>query len=340
MKIKMKVAKFIATYLIVILLVITVVSEVLIQIASKTILDEKYVIEILDSNSFYDFVYENIKEHLQGYIEQSGLDKNILENVYTQADVKIDVNKIVGNLYGEEVQIIDTTELQNRLNKNIENALASEKVSAAQQKVLNDFVEKVASGYSSQIYNFDYLSHVNGLFYKINNLIDKFNFVMYLMIAIFTLLIILINLDKIHKAFSALSITALVSGATLIGFVEGFNAAINSQGGIGSIVTVNEEILKILMKVINSIMSDIKMIAIEFIIGGAIVLVATAIIRLILFLIKGKSEDDEEYYENKENEDINENNVKDNKESNEQEEKEYQKFKKEKTSGKRNPKHF
>lgn len=278
----MKIAKFIATYILVALLSITVLAEVGIHIFLRTTLNEDYVIGLLEKEGFYDFAYETIKTHLNGYIDNTSIEDNILENVYTKEDIKNDINILFGNLYKKEVKKIDTSDISKRLEENIENLKQSKELTIAQERVLEDLEEKVVRGYTSQIYQFDYFSQINGIFFRINELIKQFNIGIYILIGVFAFLIILINLDSILNALLAFSVGSVICGA-----VQKEIYKINVSDYITSkLYDTNARIIRTINNIFTEIENNLHDIGMRLLVIGAIAFSITILIKVILFIVK------------------------------------------------------
>ena len=74
--------KKIIIYIMNFFLVIFIFTLSSLLIFSNTILNKQYIKEILEKNNYYEKTYYNIQNDFENYILQSGLDKDILNNLY------------------------------------------------------------------------------------------------------------------------------------------------------------------------------------------------------------------------------------------------------------------
>ena len=105
-----------------IILLGSLLGEVFIYEFSTTVLSKRYILEKFDENNYYDNLYSNIVNEMEGYIGPSGLDENIFDNIITKEKIEQDVNIVVSNIYESKNADIDTKIIRQKLDVNINNA--------------------------------------------------------------------------------------------------------------------------------------------------------------------------------------------------------------------------
>ena len=125
MKNKLKVLSY---YISMIILSTIVLSLSIVTLIKFTILNENYLIKQLEKNNYYNNLYTSINEEMSYYIIQSGLEEEVLENIYTKEMVTNSVNNLIKNFYTGKKLTIDTTLLKENLNNNITNYLSKNNI--------------------------------------------------------------------------------------------------------------------------------------------------------------------------------------------------------------------
>ena len=166
----MKVLKNIIKFIIMIILVVCFLFIGIFRIATSTLFDKNYVLKNLEDANFYAETYDLVKSNFEKYIYQSGLDEEVLDNICTEEKVKEDINLIISNIYEGTETKIDTTEIAENLNNNINktNVMTSKNKAAIEQ-----FVTHICDEYKETILHTNYESKINHGFEKINNILQK-----------------------------------------------------------------------------------------------------------------------------------------------------------------------
>ena len=116
MKILINILKFI----IMLILVVCILFFGIKNIVLSTIMDKDYVLNKLEETNFYSGTYELVESGFENYIAQSGLEEEVLNNICTEEKIKNDIGIIINNIYNGTNEEIDTTEIANNLNANID----------------------------------------------------------------------------------------------------------------------------------------------------------------------------------------------------------------------------
>ena len=145
----MKIVINILKFIIMLILVVCILFLGIKNIAFSTILNKNYVLNKLEETNFYSGTYELVKSGFENYIAQSGLEEEVLNNICTEEKVKNDIGIILNNIYNGTNEEIDTTEIANNLNANIDKL----DVRTSQNKsALDKFVQQICTEYKNTIY--------------------------------------------------------------------------------------------------------------------------------------------------------------------------------------------
>ena len=262
MKIIAKIIKFI----LITILVICIIALGMIKIVSSTILEKAYVTQKLEETNFYAETYELVKSNFENYIYQSGLDKEVLENICAEEKVKNDINQIISNIYeGTDIKI-DTTEISDNLNANIDalNIKNSRNSSAIEQ-----FVKHITDEYTNTILHTQYEDEINNGYGKITDLIEKANTVIIITIIVDAIIIILSNIKKISRNVQDAGIALLsASSFTLIAC-----NIVQSKVNISGIRVFNDSFSEVVVTILQDIIDKIHTFGIITLIVAIILIV-------------------------------------------------------------------
>ena len=111
----MKKIKVIARFIMELILTISIISFIILQLVSKTLLNESYILSSMEKGDYYNKTYEAIESNFENYIQQSGLDEKILENLVTKEQVKEDTKKIILNIYNGINEKLSTEKLKQKI---------------------------------------------------------------------------------------------------------------------------------------------------------------------------------------------------------------------------------
>ena len=165
----MKVLKNVFIYLLTIILSVSIILLVAIKIASSTILDKNYILSKLDETSYYEKTYIYVKSNFDKYIQQSGLDEEVLEDIVTEEQIKQDTQKILNNMYNNSKEEIDIQSIKEKLNNNINKSLGNMKLTSSQRTAIDQYVEKICEEYKTSILQYNVEDQVNNMYKNITN---------------------------------------------------------------------------------------------------------------------------------------------------------------------------
>lgn len=242
MKIITKILKFIVMTIIVLCLTYIGIKN----IAFSTIFNKEYVIKKLDETNFYSETYKLVESNFENYIGQSGLEEDVIKNICTEDKVRKDINIILSNIYNGTKEEIDTSEIANKLNSNIDEQNVR---TAKNSEAINEFVEHICQSYKDTIISTKYDATINNQYEKIIQKLGKIETIIIVVLIISIIILIalnikdllniLLNLQTISLATAIMqfAITITINKNVNISGIKAFNEAFSM-----SIVTIIQDI--------------------------------------------------------------------------------------------------
>ena len=147
----MKKLRQISYYFLLILLCLNLLVLSILLPLKYTLFNEEYMRQELIRQNYETKVYEEIKNQMNHYLSQSGLEESVFDNIVTEEKVKEDILSNLTSLYENKESSIDTTSITNKLEENIENYLASQNIEVKDMESLNAFVKQIGSIYEEEL---------------------------------------------------------------------------------------------------------------------------------------------------------------------------------------------
>lgn len=210
--------KKIISYIVVIPLIICLLALSITAILKNTILNKQFVFNKMEQIGFYDKTYAYLQSEFEGYIQQSGFDLQVIENLYTVDDLKLTVNSIVDDIYSGEEISIDVTSLKDKLKNNISESLNNFGIFTTRiQNAIDQFIDTIVQSYIDNVFPVnDAIKTASKIVVKVNAIMPNLELCLYIVIAILTVVLILINITSFIGVFKYLGITILSTGILLI----------------------------------------------------------------------------------------------------------------------------
>ena len=269
----MKVGKKILNFIFVLVIALSFTFIGVKSVVFKTIFNKEYVLEQMENNNFYSETYKLVESGFENYIGQSGLDEEVIKNICTEDKIKNDINIILSNIYEGTNEKIDTSEISNNLNSNIdkENVRTS-----SNSKAIDEFVEHICQSYKDTIISTSYENTINEKYSKITQKITKVQNILIIAIIISIIGVIALNVKDILKLLFWTESTVLSSAVMQLAITTVIKSKVNIDG----IKIFNDAFSNIVVTIIKDILSKINIIAGKFIIVYFILVVIYAIIIL------------------------------------------------------------
>lgn len=281
--------KTIINYILSIILALAVTVFYFINLASSTILSEQYILSKLDEHDYYNKIHEQIKSNFENYIHQSGLEEDVLDNIITKEKVKKDTHIILGSIYDGLNQEVDTSEIKENLNKNIEKYIQNVGITNEQKNSIDTFVNHICNEYKTTISHFTFENKINQYYSEIIKIINMSKKVFLITIGIDFLLLIVLNLKKIYKCFTSVGVSFAIIG--LIMLIS--SIFINTKIKVQTILILNDAISEVLRNILSEILNSSLIISIFALIFGIIMIIMPNLIHNIKKYGKLKSSDEQ-----------------------------------------------
>lgn len=255
------------------LLMIDILSFIWLNIFSRTILNQNYILSQLEKEKYYENVYKQIQSSFEGYIAPSGFDETILNGIYSEEKVKQDIINVVNYIYTGKEYEINTEQMQEKLQINIYESLLNYNVSEEEKKSITQFEKELISEYQKQVSHNQYFDKLANYFPKI---IENISSIKISMVAIglgIIVILVFINKRNFVKFIKAITISVLGSGLFLL-FVKFW---IISKIEISNISILSDTFSKVISNILGEILWQWGIIG--------IILTIVCIILLIIFNI-------------------------------------------------------
>ncbi len=262
----LKIIKFI----LITIITICITAIILISTISSTILKEQYITKKLEETNFYSETYELVKSNFENYIYQSGLEEEVLNGICTQEKVIKDINIIISNIYEGSNETISTEEISQKLNENIANLNIKNTDSVKQ------FVSHICDEYVNTIIHTQYESKINDVYKEVTQLLNKSLTGFIISTIFFVVLLILTNINQMSKMVQDAGITLLATSS--LGLIS--CKILTDKVYISGIKIFNETFSKVIVTIIQDIISNIVKIENTLLITSVIVIIVYVIISI------------------------------------------------------------
>lgn len=283
-------AKKIVQYMVATILALAILILVIINILSSSVLSKEYILNKLQSQNYYEKIYQETESNFENYIHQSGLDEDVLKDIVTKEKIEKDTKIILNNIYNGMNEKIDTKEIKEKLTENINNSLNG-KISSSEQKAINTFVDTICKEYETTISHTNYEKKINEALNKINKYIDLAKKAMMVIIGVTGVILVLLSIRRIYRITSKIGVAFVIDGLILI-LGEKY---VSSNIKIDTIMVLNNGISDVLQSILNEILSNIFKTG-SILLGLGIVLIA--VYGIIKSIRKFKREKDQYTPEN------------------------------------------
>lgn len=247
MKIITKILKFIVMTIIVLCLTYIGIKN----IAFSTIFNKEYVIKKLDETNFYSETYKLVESNFENYIGQSGLEEDVIKNICTEDKVRKDINIILSNIYNGTKEEIDTSEIANKLNSNIDEQNVR---TAKNSEAINEFVEHICQSYKDTIISTKYDATINNQYEKIIQKLGKIETIIIVVLIISIIILIALNIKDLLKILLNLQTISLATAIMQFAITITINKNVNISG----IKAFNEAFSMSIVTIIQDIFGKIN----------------------------------------------------------------------------------
>lgn len=270
----MKVLKNLLKFISITILTIYIITSCFISIAFSTILNKDYIIQKLEENNFYSETHKLVESNFENYIYQSGFEEDVIQNICTEEKVKNDINIMLSNIYDGTKQEIDTIEIANKLNENIEKSGVK---NSENEKSIQQFVEHICNEYTNTLIHTKYEEKVNDIYIKIVESLNEIYRIIQTIFILDIIVIIAINKKNISKVVQYFEITLFAASFFEASTWHIIISKVNIQG----IKIFNEVFSKSIVIIIQETITKILSLSIGTMIMGIIFCLIYIIINIL-----------------------------------------------------------
>lgn len=273
----MKVLTNLLKFILIVVLAVCSIAIGIIQIVTQTVLNKNYIIQKMEETNFYSETYKLVQSNFEKYIEQSGFEENILENICTEEKVKQDINLMISNIYEGANKTIDITEISDNLNANIDKLNIRD---SKNQKAIEQFVEHICQEYTDTLVHTKYENDINKFYKEIVIKKDKIEKIVIIALAIDVIVILIVNNKNIEKDFQSIGTAIFSSSAFELIACQIINLRVSIKG----IKIFNDAFSDMIVAIIQNVISKVVSFGIATLMIAIILIIINAII--IFFSIR------------------------------------------------------
>ena len=273
----MKVLTNLLKFILIVVLAVCSIAIGIIQIVTQTVLNKNYIIQKMEETNFYSETYKLVQSNFEKYIEQSGFEENILENICTEEKVKQDINLMISNIYEGANKTIDITEISDNLNANIDKLNIRD---SKNQKAIEQFVEHICQEYTDTLVHTKYENDINKFYKEIVIKKDKIEKIVIIAMVIDVIVILIVNNKNIEKDFQSIGTAIFSSSAFELIACQIINLRVRIKG----IKIFNDAFSDMIVAIIQNVISKVVSFGIATLMIAIILIIINAII--IFFSIR------------------------------------------------------
>lgn len=176
--------KFLYYYLAELFLTILILCLFLLIVLKTTILSPNYILKSFEKNNYYENLTNSIETEMTYYVDQSGLEDEVVIGIVNKEIVKTDIEEIIKNLYSGSKTTIKTDYLKNKLEKSIDEYLEKHNLTTKEEDI-NLFIEEMEDIYINKTSFNNNLNSFTNILVKINKIILVSIVVLFFTILIF-----------------------------------------------------------------------------------------------------------------------------------------------------------
>ena len=261
-------------YIIALILSLTIIAFILINMFSSTILNKNYIMSELENENYYEKIYEEVEANFENYINQSGLEEEVLDGIVSREKVEQDTKKIIDNIFSGGNETISTDEIKNELEENIRVSL-KRALTKTEQESVNTFVNTICNEYKSTILSTKYENDIHSMFNKVSEYLSSIKKIILITSFICVALIIILSIKQLYQILARIGVSITISGLLLL--IS--RIYIISKTKISDITILNNTISIVIRNVITNILNIINKNSIILLIIGIVFILLYAIIK-------------------------------------------------------------
>ena len=193
----------------------------------------------------------------------------MLDDICTEEKIKQDILIMLSNIYNGTNQKIDTTEIANKLNGNIEKLGVKNRQN---ENAIQQFVTHICDEYTNTLIHTKYENKINEIYKKGTEILNKIYEFILVVFVIDIIAIIIINNKKISKDIQHIGIALLATSIFELSVWQIINLKVDIHG----IKIFNDVFSKSVVVIIENTLGQVASLALGTIVIGAIFIIIYA----------------------------------------------------------------
>lgn len=271
----MKIVKGVINAIVAFFLTIAILANFAIILISNTILDKNYMLGLLEENGYYEKVATDLQNGFEEYKYQSGLPDEVFQNLYSENEMKKDINSIINNLY-DGTEVTNSSEnVRAKITENVNRYLSENNIAVNEemQNNITDYENLIVNVYENKVNSaFSYVKDVNPMMNKIQSVVDVVKWILLGGLIIIAIFALLLNLRSMGLFVSVMG-TALLASGTLLEFL---NFVIQQNIDIEHILLFTQSFSDLIKYIIYHLLDKINFYGILFIVVGIVGIVISS----------------------------------------------------------------
>lgn len=195
------------------------ITAIVVTVFAGRMLKEDYILSKFEEIDLYTQVLKEVESEFENYIYQSGMDVSIIENICTKEKVENDIKQVIDSLYTKEEVEIDTTEIQEKLDEEVDKFVEAQnrKISEEEKTNIETFKNTLIQSYRNSIGFYQIGSDsIQENLPKITSKIDMARTAVIIFTIVILGLLIVLNCKELLVGVNYICISLLSSGILLL----------------------------------------------------------------------------------------------------------------------------
>lgn len=265
----MKIVKGVLNIIIAFFLTIVILANFALVLVSNTILKKDYMLSLIEENGYYEKVATDLQNGFEEYKYQSGLPDEVFQNLYSENDVRKDINSIVNNVY-DGAEVTNSSEnVRTKIAENVNRYLTQNSIVLAEQeqKNITDFENLMVEVYETKVNSaFGYVKNIHSTIEKIETIVITIKRILFGSLIAIIIVALLLNLKTLSFLWAVIGTSLLASGILL----ECLNFAIYKHIDIQNILLFTQSFSDLIKFILYDLLSKFNFFGILWIVLGMI----------------------------------------------------------------------
>ena len=120
-------------------------------LVKSTLFNKSYIKNLFVKNNYSSYIYKSIDENMKDYMVSSGLPESILDGLYTEDDIKSELNGYLNSVYSGKVYNTNKSVIEGKIRENIDAFMKSHNLGISDTEELDSFISEITDYYSNEI---------------------------------------------------------------------------------------------------------------------------------------------------------------------------------------------